>query len=179
MSSNRKVALVAGAAGVIGRNLVEHLETLDDWEVIGISRRGGDDTARTRQLRVDLLDREDTLSKLGELTEVTHVFYAAYADRPSWAELVPPNLAMLRNLVDAVEPAAADLKHISLMQGYKVYGAHLGPFKTPAREDDAAHMPPEFNVDQQAFLQQRQRGSAWTWSALVRPWCAVSRSATR
>jgi hypothetical protein len=22
------------------------------------------------------------------------------------------------------------------MQGYKVYGAHLGPFKTPARESD-------------------------------------------
>ena len=36
------------------------------------------------------------------------------------------------------------------MQGYKVYGAHLGPFKTPAREDDPPHMPPEFNVDQQA-----------------------------
>ena len=35
------------------------------------------------------------------------------------------------------------------MQGYKVYGAHLGPFKTPARETDANHMPPEFNIDQQ------------------------------
>jgi nucleoside-diphosphate-sugar epimerase len=52
------------------------------------------------------------------------------------------------------------------MQGYKVYGAHLGPFKTPARETDAGTMPPEFNASQQAFLEQRQDGKAWTWSAM-------------
>jgi nucleoside-diphosphate-sugar epimerase len=81
---------------------------------------------------------------------------------------VAPNLAMLVNVVDAVEPVAKGLRHISLMQGYKVYGAHLGPFKTPAREDDPGHMPPEFNVDQQAFLEGRQKGKAWSWSA-IRP----------
>jgi nucleoside-diphosphate-sugar epimerase len=54
------------------------------------------------------------------------------------------------------------------MQGYKVYGAHLGPFKTPARESDAHHMPPEFNVDQQMFLEERQKGKSWSWSA-IRP----------
>lgn len=52
------------------------------------------------------------------------------------------------------------------MQGYKVYGAHLGPFATPAREDDPPHMPPEFNVDQQTFLETRQIAARWTWSAL-------------
>ena len=106
--------------------------------------------------------------KLGALSDVTHIFYAAYQDRPSWAELVAPNLAMLVNVVEAVEPVAKGLRHISLMQGYKVYGAHLGPFKTPAREDDPGHMPPEFNVDQQAFLENRQKGKAWSWSA-IRP----------
>lgn len=166
MSSQRKVALVAGARGVIGRNLIEQLEALGDWDVVGLSRRGGTDTARVHHLRVDLLDRQDTLAKLAGSREVTHIFYAAYADRPTWAELVPPNLDMLRNVLDAVEPLARDLRHVSLMQGYKVYGAHLGPFKTPAREDDAAHMPPEFNVDQQAFLEHRQQGRPWTWSAL-------------
>ena len=105
---------------------------------------------------------------LGGLTDVTHIFCTAYQDRPSWGELVPPNLAMLVNTVDAVEPIAPRLRHISLMQGYKVYGAHLGPFKTPARESDAGHMPPEFNVDQQSFLEQRQQGRSWTWSA-IRP----------
>ena len=166
--SGDKVALVVGAQGVIGRNLIAHLETLGDWEVIGLSRRGGEDAGRVRHIAVDLLDAPQARERLGGLREVTHLFYAAYQDRPSWAELVPPNLAMLVNVVEAVEPVASGLRHISLMQGYKVYGAHLGPFKTPARETDAGHMPPEFNVDQQDFLEQRQRGKAWNWSA-IRP----------
>ncbi|MEK0315118.1 SDR family oxidoreductase [Cohnella sp. 56] len=162
----RKTALVIGANGVIGRNLIEYLATLPDWEIIGVSRRGGSDIGRVRYVAADLLDAADTRDKLGELTGVTHIFYAAYQDRPTWAELVAPNLAMLVNTVDAIEPNAPGLRHISLMQGYKVYGAHLGPFKTPARESDAGHMPPEFNIDQQQFLEHRQPGSGWTWSAL-------------
>ena len=168
MNTANKVALVVGAQGVIGRNLVDHLAALDDWDVVGLSRRDGAASGRVRHIAVDLLNGEDCRAKLGELCQVTHIFYAAYQDRPGWAELVPPNLAMLVNVVEAVEPVANGLRHISLMQGYKVYGAHLGPFKTPARETDAGHMPPEFNVDQQDFLEQRQRGKAWSWSA-IRP----------
>ena len=166
MSSERCVALVVGARGVIGGNLVEHLAGLPGWEVIGLSRRGGPAAPGVRHIAVDLLDEADSKEKLSGLTDVTHIFYAAYQDRPTWAELVPPNLAMLVNTVEAVEPVAAGLRHISLMQGYKVYGAHLGPFKTPARESDPDHMPPEFNVDQQRFLEERQQGKDWTWSAL-------------
>lgn len=161
-----KTAVVVGARGVIGANLIKHLETLGGWEVIGLSRRGGVDSGLVRHIVVDLLDREATMARLSGLAEVTHVFYAAYQDRPTWAELVSPNLGMLTNVVDALEPVASGLEHISLMQGYKVYGAHLGPFATPAREDDPPHMPPEFNVDQQHFLEERQVGSSWTWSAL-------------
>src|ERR671936_567860 len=99
MTDPRNVALVVGAQGVIGRNLVEHLETLDGWEVIGLSRRGGQSSGRVRH------------------------------------ELVAPNVAMLANVLDALEGAPC-LRHVSLIQGYKVYGAHSGPFKTPARESD-------------------------------------------
>jgi nucleoside-diphosphate-sugar epimerase len=166
MDTTLKVALVVGAQGIIGRNLVDYVATLTDWEVIGLSRRGGEACGRVHHLAVDLLDPADCRAKLSGLSQITHLFYAAYQDRPAWAELVPPNLAMLVNVVEAVEPVATSLQHISLMQGYKVYGAHLGPFKTPARETDADHMPPEFNVDQQRFLQQRQVNKAWSWSAL-------------
>lgn len=162
----KQVALVVGANGVIGGNLTDHLLASGEWSIIGLSRRGGTAEGRLRYIAVDLLDTADSREKLGGLTNVTHIFYAAYQDRPTWAELVPPNLAMLVNVVEAVEPVAKQLQHISLMQGYKVYGAHLGPFKTPARETDAGHMPPEFNVDQQEFLEQRQKGKQWTWSAL-------------
>lgn len=154
----KKVALVVGVHGVIGRGIAEELERQGEWEVIGLSRRG--------PLAVDLLDAADAHEKLSRLRHVTHVFYAAYQDRPTWGELVAPNVAMLRNLLDGLEPVAKELRHVSLMQGFKVYGAHLGPFKTPAREDDPPHMPPEFNVDQQALLESRAR--SWSWSA-IRP----------
>lgn len=161
-----KTALVVGANGVIGRNLINYLCALSEWNIIGVSRRGGENQGRTQYIAVDLLDEQDTREKLKSLTHVTHIFYAAYQDRSTWADLVPPNLSMLVNVVNAIEPIAENLQHISLMQGYKVYGAHLGPFKTPARETDAYPMPPEFNVDQQQFLEQRQTGTNWTWSAL-------------
>jgi nucleoside-diphosphate-sugar epimerase len=160
------VALIVGARGVIGGNLARHLERLGGWRAIGLSRRGGESTDVIRHVSVDLLDARDTRSKLADLEEVTHVFYAAYQDRPDFAALVEPNQRMLVNTLRAIEPVARDLRHVQLMQGYKVYGAHLGPFKTPAREDDPPHMPPEFNVGQQAFLEELQRGKDWTWSAL-------------
>jgi nucleoside-diphosphate-sugar epimerase len=161
-------ALVVGANGVIGTNLIHYLSSLPGWNLIGLSRRGSQSTDAVRYIAVDLLDAESCRVQLQSLTAVTHIFYAAYQDRPTWAELVPPNLAMLINVVEAMEPITPKLQHISLMQGYKVYGAHLGPFKTPAKESDGGHMPPEFNVDQQDFLEKRQQGKSWAWSA-IRP----------
>ncbi len=168
MDKQAKVALVVGAQGVIGRNLTEYLVSLGDWQVVGLSRRGGASSKRVEHLSVDLLDLDDCQDKLAGLTNVTHIFYAAYQERPTWAEFVAPNLAMLAHVLEALEPVAPGLQRVSLMQGYKVYGAHLGPFKTPARETDKGHMPPEFNVAQQDFLEQRQQGKAWSWSA-IRP----------
>ncbi|WP_432239218.1 SDR family oxidoreductase [Herbaspirillum robiniae] len=167
-----QTALVVGANGVIGSQLIAHLATRPEWNVIGLSRRGGQDSrdGRLRHVAVDLLDAADTRKKLAPLEHVTRLFYAAYQHRPSWSELVAPNLAMLCNTVEAVDAIAPGLRHVSLMQGYKVYGGHLGPFKTPARETDAQFMPPEFMFDQQRWLEQRQAesGERWSWSA-IRP----------
>ncbi|WP_084163902.1 SDR family oxidoreductase [Olivibacter sitiensis] len=161
-------ALVVGAKGVIGSNLIRYLQTLDCWNIIGLSRKKSDEMEGVLSLSVDLLDKGDTLNKLAGLNTVTHVFYTAYQDRPTWAELVAPNMTMLQNVVETIEKASPMLQHISFMQGYKVYGAHLGPFKTPAREDDPPIMPPEFMTEQQMYMSQKQQGKNWTWSA-IRP----------
>ncbi|MBH3127652.1 SDR family oxidoreductase [Serratia marcescens] len=163
----KRQALVIGANGVIGRRLIEELAG-QGWQVVGVSRRGGQPAPGVRHLQVDLLDAAATRDALRPLSAISHVFYAAYQDAPDWAGLVAPNLQMLQHVVEEMEPVAPALEHISLMQGYKVYGAHLGPFKTPARESDAGHMPPEFNVAQQQYLVQRQAGKRWRWSA-IRP----------
>lgn len=166
MASN--VAIVVGAQGVIGRRLVEELLSRGDWRVVGLSRRSAPPGPGVEHVSVDLLNADDTAARLAHLTDATHVFYTAFQDRPTWTELVPPNVAMLENVLDALEPVAPALRHVSLMQGYKVYGAHLGPFATPAREDDPGHMPPEFNVDQQQLLERRSAAASWSWSA-IRP----------
>jgi nucleoside-diphosphate-sugar epimerase len=162
----RKKAVVVGALGVIGRKLVEHLGNLGDWEVVGLSRRAPDFESKARFISVDLLDRTDAESKLGGLDDVTHIFYAAFQGRPTWAEHGAPNLAMLVNAVEPIAAASKGLKHIHLVQGNKIYGSHLGPFKTPAREEDPPHMLPNFYWDQEQWLRINQPGSSWTWSAL-------------
>lgn len=163
-----KVALVVGANGVIGSNLIAHLQTLSDWNVIGLSRKGNPQSEGVQSISVDLMNVREVQEKLAGLQAVTHIFYTAYQDKPSWAELVAPNMTMLQNVVTVMELVAPNLEHISFMQGYKVYGAHLGPFKTPAKETDPPIMLPEFMTEQQRYIEEQQRGKNWTWSA-IRP----------
>jgi nucleoside-diphosphate-sugar epimerase len=165
MNNVKKIALIAGATGVVGRSILQHLSDLEDWEVIAISRRRPDIVGDYQHIEVDLLDKDDCRDKLGNLLNVSHIFYAAYVERPSLHEMVEPNLKMLVNLVDVVEPIANRLQHINLMHGTKWYGNHLGPFKTPAKESDPPHMPPNFYYDQQRFIVDRQKGNNWTWSS--------------
>ncbi len=161
----RRTALVTGATGVVGRNLLQFLLADGGWDIIAVSRRAPDIEGAYRHIAVDLLDPADCAQKLGRDLGITHVFYAAYIEKPDWAQMVAPNLAMLVNLMDAVEPANPGLQHVNLMHGTKWYGNHLGPFKTPAEEDDPRHMPPNFYYDQQDFIAARQQGKGWTWSA--------------
>ncbi len=163
--ARQNVALVTGATGVTGRNLIQHLCELGDWDVIGVSRREPDLQAGLRHVPANLLDRDDCARRLGALAEVTHIFHCAYVEKPGLAEMVAPNLAMLRNTVEIVEGVASGLQHVLVMQGTKYYGSHLGAFKTPAKEDDARHLPPNFYYDLQDYVTQRSTGKQWSWSA--------------
>ncbi|WP_448635487.1 NAD-dependent epimerase/dehydratase family protein [Pedobacter panaciterrae] len=40
MKADKKTALVVGANGIIGTNLINYLEELGTWDIIGLSRRG-------------------------------------------------------------------------------------------------------------------------------------------
>ena len=86
----KKTALVTGATGVVGRNLVKYLLALPDWDVVCVSRRKPDLSGNYRHIAIDLLDRADCDAKLTALADVTHVFSAAYVERPIWAELSRP-----------------------------------------------------------------------------------------
>ncbi|MDJ0893787.1 MAG: SDR family oxidoreductase [Alphaproteobacteria bacterium] len=165
--TNRTV-LIAGATGVVGGYLLRHFAERDDWRTIAVSRRAPDVPGRYTHIAADLLDPADAAAKLAGLSGLTHVLFAAYVARDEPAALVDDNLALFRNLLDAVEPAAENLQHVHLVQGSKYYGCHLGPYKTPAKEDDPRHLPPNFYYDQQDHMTARQEGKRWTWS-ICRP----------
>ena len=147
-----KKALVAGALGVTGRTLVNHLVSLGDWEVFGLSRRSPEFQTAAKYVAVDLLDRSAVESQLSGIGDVTHIFYAALYWGKNAFDEVGPNLAMLTNLVETVEHTSKQFRKVVLLEGAKYYGAHLGPYKTPAKEDDPRHMPPNFYYDQEDYL---------------------------
>lgn len=165
-TQQKKVALVAGASGIVGRQLVNTL-LHNEWEVIGLSRNALSHPEGIPLVNVDLLDEQHSARMLQPLSGVTHIFYSAWLNAANWTEMVEPNVTMLRNLVSHIEKTAP-LQTVSLMQGYKVYGAHLGPFKTPARESDPGVPGAEFNAAQLTWLSHFQRGKAWHWNA-IRP----------
>jgi nucleoside-diphosphate-sugar epimerase len=159
-----KTAVIAGVGGVAGRGLVDRLAAHGGWNVIGLARRPPD-LPGVRTIAVDLLDANACREQLGGLREATHLFYAGRFDHAAGKlESVEHNLAMLTNMLDAIEPAARDLQHIHLAHGTKYYGSHLGPFPTPAREEAPRGLGPVFYYAQQDHIMERQRGKDWTWS---------------
>jgi nucleoside-diphosphate-sugar epimerase len=164
----KRTALVTGATGLVGSHLLAHLLEQGGWDIVTVSRRRPDVPGTYRHISVDLLDRADCRRKLASLTGISHLFYTAYLERADPAELVAANSSMLVNLVDVIEAASPALEHVHLSEGSKWYGNHLGPYKTPSKEDDPRHMPPNFYYDQQDFLEERRQGRRWSWSA-VRP----------
>ena len=163
----KQKALIAGATGCVGRNLLKHLLTIGGWEITALSRRKPDLPGNYEHIAVDLMDAGQCKAKLAHLTDVTHLFFAAVVTNPDPLAqvLISDNLTLLRNTVETIEPIAKGLQHIHFVQGTKWYGSHLGPFKTPAREDDPRHMPPNFYYNQWDYMVERQRGKPWTYSS--------------
>src|SRR5277367_584477 len=163
-------ALVAGALGVTGRSLVNHLVSLGNWEVIGLSRRRPEFRTDAQFIALDLLNRSEVQTRLSVIGDITHIFYAALQPAANFFAEVAPNLAMLTNIVETVEHLSTTFRKVVLIEGAKFYGAHLGPYKTPAKETDPRHMPPNFYYDQEDYLKERSAGKSWSWTAL-RPSC--------
>ena len=160
-----KKAVVVGALGVIGRYIVEKLASLGDWEVVGLSRRKGEDRERVRYLSVDLLSTQEIPVK-----DATHVFYAAFqasaGAAADFAKNIGANRDMLANSVSAIEKRSPRLERVVLVTGTKYYGSHLGPFRTPAKESDPRHDGPNYYFDQIDWLAGFQHGKRWSWTEL-------------
>jgi nucleoside-diphosphate-sugar epimerase len=166
MTNDRKkrTALVAGGSGIVGHAAAAELNRRD-WTARVMARRpiAGMDT-----VQVDLTDREATLSALTAAADTTHLLYAALSQDADLAVEAERNGRMLGNALDGLETAGAPLQRVVSYEGFKIYGIHLGAkVRTPARESDPPHMPPNIYSSQRAAIAARAARSSWDNVALI------------
>jgi nucleoside-diphosphate-sugar epimerase len=170
---SRNKVLITGASGLLGVAAIEKFLAAG-WEVVAVSRRkpelpSGRDV---KFLSVDLRDQEAARAAFESLTDITHVAYAALHEKPelvaSWSskEQIETNNTMLRNVVEPIVHTASNFRHISILQGTKVYGVHLHPIPIPARERDARKDHPNFFFDQEAYVREMGARHGFNYTAL-------------
>lgn len=163
-----KIAVILGGTGMVGANMAQLLDKVGGWEVTIVSRRPPQFETRARHVECDMSDPDDCAARLGQLANVTHIFWTGHATGTRWVDKAARDTDLFRNAMTSILPGAGRLQHVSLLQGSKYYGRHLGPFKTPAKESDARHFPPNFYYTQEDLLKELARGQRWTYS-LMRP----------
>jgi nucleoside-diphosphate-sugar epimerase len=142
MSAAGRRVLVLGASGNVGQAATERFLRADAFDVTALSRRPPDVPARAgyTHLAVDLRDPAAVAGALRESEPITHVLYAALFEKADliagWVdhEQIDTNHAMLRNVLDALRAARAPVRHVSVLQGTKAYGYHVGRMRIPGRE---------------------------------------------
>ncbi len=170
--AKRKKILIAGATGLVGYAAVRHFAALDDWDVVGVSRRIPTGVENAKFVSVDLTDSNRCAEVFSAMPDVTHLAYAALFEKPGliegWRERdqMETNLAMLRNLFDPLSSVASDLTHVTLLQGTKAYGCHIGPMSIPARERSPRNQHENFYWLQEDYLRSMQMGRRWSWTIL-------------
>lgn len=159
--------LVVGDGGLIGSYAARQYARLG-WPVHGISRRDLPDVDWIHH-SADLLDTAaltELIASTGGLRDTTHLVFGAYIEKPTDAELIEINDALLTSTLDALEAAGAPLKHVTIYQGGKAYGHHLGFFNTPAKESDPRLIAPHFYATQEDILRERAAQGGFSFTAL-------------
>jgi nucleoside-diphosphate-sugar epimerase len=161
--------LIAGASGVVGRAALETFATAPGWRAIGLSRRTPD-TELGEHVAVDLCDADACARIASAFPDTTHVVYAALYEKPGlirgWREhdQMQTNLTMLRNFLESLQEAARGLRHISILQGTKAYGAHVQPMRVPGKEREPRIEHENFYWLQEDWLKDQQTGAAWSYT---------------
>jgi nucleoside-diphosphate-sugar epimerase len=163
--------LVAGASGLVGTGAVERF-LAGGWNVVAVSRRApeleGD--GALRHIAVDLRDATATAQAVTGLSDVTHVVYAAVFEKPGlipgWFEpdQMETNERMLAHLMDPLRRTASGLRHVSLLQGTKAYGAHVHPIPVPARERAPRDPHDNFYWRQEDYVRAAAANDGWMFT---------------
>ncbi|MDR7038834.1 nucleoside-diphosphate-sugar epimerase [Methylobacterium sp. BE186] len=159
-------ALIVGASGIVGSATAE-LMVAQGWEVAGLARNPGDQPG-VRPVAADLQD-PDSLGRALAGLRPSHVVLATWARRPTEAEMIAINAAMVRNVIAALAPAGT-IRHVALVTGLKHY---LGPFEaygqgrvpqTPFREEQGRLDIDNFYYAQEDAVFEAAARDGFNWS---------------
>jgi len=159
-------ALIVGASGIVG-SATGALLVEEGWRVAGLARKPVD-LAGIEPVVADLQDPPSLETALAGLAP-SHVFLATWQRRPTEAEMIRVNRAMIENLLDALRPQKS-VRHVALVTGLKHY---LGPFEaygkgtlpqTPFREDQGRLDIENFYYAQEDAVFDASARDGFTWS---------------
>ncbi|ETS75802.1 hypothetical protein PFICI_12746 [Pestalotiopsis fici W106-1] len=166
-------AIVTGATGILGREIVKELcSHPDEWsKIYSLSRSKKEDFGpRVEHVHLDLnAAAEDMAQDLKDL-KADYVFFAAYLQMDSDEENTRVNGDMLAAFCKALEinGNASGVKRFVLVCGAKQYGVALGRTKVPMVEGDPwmpePPFPPNFYYRQQHILHDFAKTHAIEWN---------------
>jgi len=164
--------VVFGATGVVGRAAAEQFALQSGCEVVAVSRRELD-VPGVVHVPVDLADADASAAaaRSPEFEGTTHVVFAALQESPElaagWrdAALIEHNAMLFRNALEPLASACAStLEHVSLLQGAKAYGFHLGRTAVPGKERTPRDAHANFYFEQEDRLRALAAGAPWSWT---------------
>lgn len=161
-------ALVTGAHGIVGLNVIEELLLDPEWQVTSIGRRPAPPMAGVTHVSADLIDAAATRAALAGCGDVSYLFFGAFLFDADPIKEAANNVAMLRNTLDALKAAGAPLERVVIYEGAKAYGALLGPMRTPSKESDPRVPGPLYYFDLEDLLFERGAAESFT-TAFLRP----------
>ncbi|MDH3642123.1 MAG: NAD-dependent epimerase/dehydratase family protein [Gammaproteobacteria bacterium] len=173
MSNNNKpTVLVVGASGLVG-TAAAHAFLDAGWRVIASSRRRPEllEGREYEFLPLDLQDRDACGDAASRLREVSHVVYTAVYELPGliegWSDpgQIATNGRMLKNLMEPLAEAA-DLQHVTILQGTKAYGATVRPMRVPARESQPRVEHPNFYWVQEDYIRDKAESIGCSYTIL-------------
>jgi nucleoside-diphosphate-sugar epimerase len=173
-SGSVKKVVVFGATGTVGLSAAKHFYDVPGVSVVGVSRRDPQ-IAGIKHVKLDLSNRSDCNAVLGSGTfrDTTHVVYAALQESidlvAGWQDpkLMSHNLRLFENALKPLLRAhGSSLLHVSLLQGAKAYGLHVGSSPMPAKESAPRDRHENFYFLQEDALRELSEGAHWSWTVL-------------
>ncbi|KAK4039732.1 NAD(P)-binding domain protein [Parachaetomium inaequale] len=150
-------AIVVGATGILGREIVKQLsQSPEKWNTVyALSRSKKDEfPSNVVHKHIDLLSSADQMATDLQGVEAEYIFFVAYLQKDTEEENWQVNGDMLSNFLSALTHTKT--KRILLVTGAKQYGVHLGAPKNPLLESDpwltTPPFPPNFYYRQQSLL---------------------------